>query len=112
MRGSPLSLLPESPSQSPPAGSKSGLGVCTGNWDGIPSSWAVPPPIGGPEKAVGGTRWADSWSCVEWDRTAVASFAYIVGGVAAAAVSAPAGADGGGVAAVHAAARGACSSGR
>lgn len=109
MRGSPLSLLPGSPSQSPPVDSRSGLEVCTGSWDGNPPSWAVPPAIDGPEKAVGGTRPGGSWSCVEWDRTAAASFAYIVAGVVAAA-GAPAGGDGGGVAAAHAAVRGACSS--
>lgn len=111
-RGSPFNLLPDNPSPSPPVDSRSGLGVCTGNSDGNPPSWAVPLAIDGPGMAGGGSRPGDSWSCAESGRTAAASCAYIVADVevdvvvVAAAAGAPAGDGGGGVAA-----RGSCSSG-
>ena len=80
-----LSLLPESPSQSPPIDSRSGgLGVCTHSLDGMKPSLVVQGASAGLEKAVVHTPPGYSL-CVGSGHNAVASFACIVAAVAAAA---------------------------
>lgn len=104
-----LNLHPENPSQSPPVDSRSGLGFCTGNWDGIPPSWAAPPAAGDPRTAVGGILAVDRWYANS-DRSAAASSACNVA-VAAAAADANADADVD-VAVVRAVVHATCSSAR
>lgn len=52
------------------------MGFCTGNWDDIPPSSAVPPAIGGPGNAAGDNL-AASRLFVEWGHSAAASSAGI-----------------------------------
>jgi hypothetical protein len=81
-----LSLLPESPSQSPPIDSRSwGLGVCTHSLDGKSPSLADQEASAGLGKAVGHMPPGCSL-CVGSGRNAVASFACTVAAAAAAVV--------------------------
>jgi hypothetical protein len=84
-----LSLLPKSPSQSPPIDSRSGgLGVCTHSLDDMTPSLAVQRVSAGLEKAVVHTPGCNL--CVESGRNVVASFACTVVVAAAVAVAAAA----------------------
>lgn len=61
------------------------MGFCTGNWDDIPPSSAVPPAIGGPGNAAGDNLVA-SRLFLEWGHSAAASSASIVAVAGAAGV--------------------------
>ena len=76
-----VNLRPKKPSQSPPAGSKSELGVCTDKKDGIQPSSAVLPAAGGLGR-VAGDILAVNNSPAGWGHSAAASF----GDIAAVAV--------------------------